>query len=121
MSNAECNTIEEYIALCPIERQDMLKQVEAAIRKGAPNAIGKISWKMPTYWQGENLIHFALAKKHIGIYPAPSAVVAFAEQLKDYKTSKGAIQFPFSKPIPYELITEIARFRAMEAEAKASK
>ena len=59
-------------------------------------------------WKGRNLIHFAANKRHIGLYPGEEAVAAFAEQLKDYKTSKGTIQFPYAKPLPLELIAEIA-------------
>ena len=64
--------------------------------------------KMPTYWKGRNIIHFAAIKNHIGLYPGGEAPVVFAEKLKDYKTSKGTIQFPLNKEIPLELIAEIA-------------
>jgi len=66
---------------------------------------------MPTFWQKENLIHFAVAKKHIGIYPCGEVTTVFAEQLRGYKTSKGAIQFPIGKPIDFELIAEITHWR----------
>ena len=79
-----------------------------AIRAGLPEAKEKISWSMPTYWQGRNLIHFAASKRHVGLYPGPEAVEAFAGQLTEYKTSKGAIQLPYGKPLPLALITEIA-------------
>ena len=65
---------------------------------------------MPTFWKGCNIIHFAAAKNHIGIYPGAEAIVAFADRLKDYKTSKGAIQLPGGKELPLELIAEIARW-----------
>ena len=66
---------------------------------------------MPTFWQGENLIHFAAFKKHIGIYPGGEATNVFAERLKDYKTSKGVIQFLLDKPIDYKLIADITTWR----------
>lgn len=109
------NTFEEYFALFPEEVQDILKQVRQTIRQAAPEAIEKISWQMPTFWQKENLVHFAAMKNHIGIYPGESGVSAFADKLTGYKTSKGAIQFPLSEPIPYDLIREITRFRVKEA------
>jgi uncharacterized protein YdhG (YjbR/CyaY superfamily) len=64
---------------------------------------------MPTFWQGENLIHFAAFKKHIGLYPGGEAIAVFAERLPGYKTSKGAIQLLLAKPIDYELIADIVR------------
>ena len=65
---------------------------------------------MPTFWKGRNIIHFAAAKKHIGLYPGPDAIGEFADQLAEYKTSKGAIQFPNNKPMPLDLITAIAKW-----------
>ena len=101
-------TIVEYIAAQPEEAQDYLRQVNAAIKASIPEAKEKISWSMPTYWKSRNLIQFAAFKKHIGLYPGPEAVAAFADRLTDYKTSKGTIQIPYSKPLPLELIREIA-------------
>ena len=108
-------TIDEYIGLFPENVQAILKAVRQTIRQAAPDAKEKISWQMPTFWQNENLVHFAAAKQHIGLYPGESGVRVFADKLKGYKTSKGAIQFPMSEPMPYELIAEITRFRVMEA------
>ena len=101
-------TIEEYIAAQPEEAQDYLRQVNATIKTSIPDAKEKISWSMPTYWKGRNLIQFAAFKRHIGLYPGPEVVEAFAGRLTEYKASKGAIQFPYSKPLPVELIREIA-------------
>ena len=103
-------TIEAYILSQPEELQPYLRQVNDVIKTSIPEAKEKISWSMPTYWKGRNLIQFAAAKKHIGLYPGPEAVEAFAERLKDYKTSKGTIQLPYSKPLPLELISEIAKW-----------
>jgi len=103
-------TIEEYILSQPEEMQPYLRQINDAIKASIPEAKEKISWSMPTYWKGCNLIQFAAFKKHIGLYPGPEAVEVFTEQLAKYKTSKGTIQLPYSKPLPLELITEIAKW-----------
>lgn len=107
----EVSDIDEYIAAQPPEIQPLLRQIRETIRTAAPDAVEKISWQMPTFWQKENLIHFAAFKKHIGIYPGGEATTVFAEQLTEYKTSKGAIQFLIDKPIDFELIAEITRWR----------
>lgn len=103
--------IEEYIAAQSEEVQPLLQSIRETIRAAAPDAIEKISWQMPTFWQGENIIHFAAFKKHIGLYPGGEATSEFAERLVGYKTSKGAIQLPLNKPIDYKLITDIVRWR----------
>ena len=103
-------TIEEYIAAQPAAAREYLRQVNAAIRASVPEAREKISWSMPTYWKGRNLIQFAAFKRHIGLYPGPEAVEAFAGRLTEYKTSKGTIQLPYNKPLPLELIAEMAKW-----------
>jgi len=104
-------TIDEYIARQPDGIRPILVKVRETIRAAAPDAVEKISWSMPTFWQGDNLIHFAACKKHLGIYPGYLALTPFADQLSDYHTTKSAIQFPYDKPIPYELIAKITAFR----------
>ncbi|MBE6127825.1 MAG: hypothetical protein E7185_00970 [Erysipelotrichaceae bacterium] len=101
-------TIQEYINSQEVNVRERLNAIYEAIRSAIPDAEERISWGMPTFWKGRNIIHFAPAKKHIGLYPGPEAVEAFREQLKDYKTSKGAIQLPNNKELPLSLVAEIA-------------
>ncbi|MCL2343642.1 MAG: DUF1801 domain-containing protein [Firmicutes bacterium] len=115
---AGTKTIDEYIAQFPAERQAVLQQIRRAIREAAPDAEERISYGMPAFWQGENLIYFAGAKNHIGIYPTGSGVEAFAGRLTQYGLSKGTIRIPWNQPAPYDLIADITRFRLAEAEAK---
>jgi uncharacterized protein YdhG (YjbR/CyaY superfamily) len=103
-------TIDEYISAQNPEVQPVLQKVRRTIRENAPDATEKISWSMPTFWQGENLIHFAAFKKHLGIYPGDLTSSPFIDKLDEYKHSKGAIQFPYDK-IDYGLIAEIVRYR----------
>ena len=101
-------SIDEYIAAQPEELRPRLESVRNTIREAIPEAKERISWQMPTYWKGRNLIHFAAAKKHIGIYPGGEATGVFAERLKDYDMSKGTIRLPNNKDLPLELIRDIA-------------
>lgn len=101
-------TIDAYIDAQPEEARPVLRQVREAIRKVLPQAEERIAWSMPTYWQKHNIIHFAGFKKHIGLYPGERAMERFAGRLQDYKTSKGAVQFPYNKELPLGLIAEIA-------------
>lgn len=103
-------TIDDYISAQSEELWPLLNQVRNTIREALPYAEERISWSMPTYWYKQNIIHFAAFKKHIGLYPGDKAVEHFSQRLTEYKTSKGAVQFPYSKPLPLELITEIAKW-----------
>lgn len=123
-SNNYSNT-DEYIALYPPEMQEKLSAIRKVIREEAPEATEKISYGMPTFYLSGNLVHFAAFKKHIGFYPCPSGISNFAERFAEYPSSKGAVQFPLDKPIPFELIREVVRFRVGEniraQEEKAAK
>jgi uncharacterized protein YdhG (YjbR/CyaY superfamily) len=70
---------------------------------------------MPTFrLNSKNLVHFAAFKNHIGFYPVPSGIEAFKFELSRYKQGKGSVQFPFDKPVPYELVKKIVMFRVAE-------
>lgn len=101
-------TIDEYISAQPEEVRQYLKEVRDAIRAVLPEAEERISWSMPTFWKGYNIIQFAGFKNHVGLYPGPEAVLEFSKRLEGYKTSKGTIQLPYGSPVPKELIADIA-------------
>jgi uncharacterized protein YdhG (YjbR/CyaY superfamily) len=107
----EFTTIDEYISAKNPDVQPILHKVRHVIRENAPDATEKMSWRMPTFWQGENLIHFASCKKHLGIYPGDLTLSPFIDKLGKYKHTKGAIQFPYDKEIDYNLIAEIVRYK----------
>jgi uncharacterized protein YdhG (YjbR/CyaY superfamily) len=112
--------IDEYIAGFPANVQEILQNIRLTIRKAAPEAQETISYQMPTFTLKGNLVHFAAFKKHIGFYPAPTGIDSFKEDLSVYKQGKGSVQFPLDKPIPYDLITRIVKFRVKENLARAA-
>lgn len=60
------------------------------------------------------LIHFAAHKHHLGLYPGEETIIEFSEQLTDYKTSKGAVQLPWSKQLPESLIRDMVQFSLLQ-------
>ena len=118
-------SIDEYIATFPEATQKILKKIRATIKAAAPEAEEKISYQMPTFTLKGNLVHFAAFKNHIGFYPTPTGIEKFKKELSVYERAKGSVQFPLDKPIPYDLISKIVKFRVKEnlgnAEAKAKK
>jgi uncharacterized protein YdhG (YjbR/CyaY superfamily) len=119
LMKSKIKTIDEYITSSPEDIQPILKKFRDAIREVAPQATETISWQMPTFKLNGYLVHFAAFKKHIGFYPAGTSVIEmYRDKLTDYKTSKGAVQFPLDKPLPIDLIKEMVRFRVKENLAK---
>ncbi len=121
MQKATFTTIDEYIATFPKEIQILLEQMRQTIHLAAPQAQEKISYQMPTFFLQGNLVHFAAFQNHIGFYPAPRGIAAFAQELAPYKGGKGSVQFPLDQPLPLELVSRIVKFRAAENLAKAKK
>ncbi len=115
-------TIDEYIDNAPEAIRDILRKVRQTIGKAAPKAAETISYGIPTFdLNGKHLVHFAGFKMHIGFFPTSSPISAFKEELAGYKTSKGTIQFPLDKPIPYGLIRKITAFRLIEVTGQTQK
>ena len=113
--------IDEYIAGYPQDIQEILQKIRMTIRKAAPDAQETIKYRMPTFTLKGNLVHFAAFKKHIGFYPPTTGTEEFKHELSGYEGPKGSVKFPFDKPIPFDLISKIVRFRVKENLEKAKR
>ena len=112
------STIDEYHASFPKNTRDILQKFRQTIKQIVPQATETISYNIPTFKLDKNLVHYAAFKEHIGFYPSTSPMEIFKEELKAYKTSKGAIQFPIDQPLPIALIKKIVKFRLDEEKKK---
>jgi len=113
--------INAYISEFPEEIRVILKQIRKTIQQTAPEAKEAIKYGMPTFVLNGNLVHFAAFKNHIGFYPAPSGIDAFIDELVVYRTGKGTLQFPLGKPIPFDLISKVVKFRVEENMKKTKR
>jgi uncharacterized protein YdhG (YjbR/CyaY superfamily) len=107
--------ITEYINAAPKEARKKLREIRACIRTSAPGAKESLKWGMPAFSYRRILVTSAAFKRHIGFYPTPSAVKAFAKDLSKFATARGSIQFPLEKPLPLPLIRKITAFRVRES------
>jgi uncharacterized protein YdhG (YjbR/CyaY superfamily) len=113
--------IDSYIAESPAEVRAKLQALRTTIHRAAPDAVEAIRYDIPTFVQGESLVHFAAFRNHIGFYPSPSGIAAFRKQLAGYKSSKGSVQFPLDRPLPLELVARIVKFRVEEVTGRAKR
>ena len=113
--------VDEYIAAQSPAIQEIFIKIRAIAKTHAPDAGEKISYGMPTFSGNGVLFHIAAQKKHLGFYPTPEGISAFADALSGYKASKGAVQFPYNKPIPYELIEKIIIHRIANDRKRKGK
>ena len=103
-------TVDEYIDAQDASVRPKLREVRAIIRAAIPEAQERMSWSMPTFWRGRNIIHFAASKRHLGLYPGGEATTVFADALKDYDVSKGTIRILWDRELSVELIQKIAKW-----------
>lgn len=112
------SSVDEYIASYSGDIKERMEILRKLILDCSPEITEKISWGMATFVLNGNLVHFSGEKKHMGFHPDPSAIIAFKDRLKDYKHSKGTVQLPYDKPMPYDLLREIVMFRVREQKEK---
>ena len=118
---ARPTNITEYIDAAPKEAQKKLREMRACIRAAAPGAKESLKWGMPAFSYHRILVTFKAFKHHLGFYPTPSALKAFAKELSKFTTASASIQFPLDKPLPLALIRKITAFRvkgSLEEDAK---
>ena len=108
-------SVGEYIKAAPKEARKKLREMRACILKAAPGAMEGLKWGMPAFSFKRILVTFAAHQNHIGFYPTPSAVEAFAKELSKFNTARGSIQFPLHQPLPLPLIRKITEFRVQES------
>lgn len=107
-------TVEEYIARYEGEARARMERLRELILGASPLITEKISWGMATFVLNGNLIHFAGEKRHIGLHPGPEAIAHFAGRFGEYRFSKGTLQLPYDKPMPWDLIRDIIAYCVAE-------
>jgi uncharacterized protein YdhG (YjbR/CyaY superfamily) len=113
-------TIDDYIAGHPPKIRARLSAMRKTIRKHAPGAEEKISYRIPTFYLDGNLVHFAAFDRHVGFYPGAAGIATFKDALAPYKSAKGSVQFPHDEPLPLDLVAEIVRFRVAQQASKSA-
>ena len=116
---AKYQTVDEYIKAFPKDVQGVLKKMRQTIKEAAPGAIETISYQIPTFkLNGKGLVYFAAFQSHIGFYPIQAGLEGVEKELSQYKQGKGSVQFPLDRPIPYDLVKKITRYRVEETAGK---
>ncbi len=119
--NPKPESVDQYLSWFTGEIRERLELIRVTLKNELPEAKEVISYHMPAFKTSEVLVYYAVAKNHIGFYPTNSGVAEFKNELEEYQTSKGAIQFPHNKPLPLDLIVAIAQFRFLEVQAKQAR
>jgi len=108
--------VDAYIAGAPTGAQDKLRNIRAAIRQVAPDAVESISYGMAGYDKGR-IAWFGIMKTHIGLYLRPPIIAEHKDELAGYTTTKSAVHFPLDKTLPIGLIKKLVRARIKKNKA----
>ena len=108
------NEVDEYIAAAPSAAQPLLRRIRALIKKNAPDAEERISYRMPYYHYNGRLVYFAVHSNHVGVYALGQTHEA--EGLQKYVAAKGTLQFPFNVELPEAKLSALIRKRVRENE-----
>jgi uncharacterized protein YdhG (YjbR/CyaY superfamily) len=114
-------TIDDYIQAFPPEARRRLEAIRKLVRKLAPDATEKISYRMPAFHLNGTLLYFAAFKNHIGFFPTAGGVLPFEKELSKYVHGRGSIQFPMDEDLPVKLIERIVKHRVKECSIKGAR
>jgi uncharacterized protein YdhG (YjbR/CyaY superfamily) len=114
-------TVDAYIAAAAPAAQKRLREIRAAVRRGAPGATEEMKWNMPAFSSGRILVMFAAFKKHVGVFPTAAVLEALDKETARYEKTRGGIKFSLDKPVPVTLITKMTKLRVRQLAEKDSK
>lgn len=116
MNKSKPGTVEEYIAMAPMEAQGILQELRSILKEVVPEASESLKWGVPVFEQGRILFSYAAYKSHLNFMPTRPALLPFLDELSEFKTGKDTIQFPYGKPLPKLLIRKIASHRLKQVQ-----
>lgn len=109
-------TVEDYFDSQPEMIRKALIELRDCIYEAEPNTIEMINYNIPAYaliegGKRDQQIMIAGYKKHVGLYPHPTVIEKFYNELSKYKKGKGSVQFPIHSPLPKQLIVKMVKHR----------
>jgi uncharacterized protein YdhG (YjbR/CyaY superfamily) len=109
-------SVDEYFDAQPENTKNALIGLRDCIYEAEPDAVEMFNYNIPAYaliegGKREQQIMIAGYKKHVGLYPHPTVMEKFDNQLSGYKKGKGSVQFPIDKPLPKQLIVRMVKYR----------
>lgn len=116
-ARADPVAVAAYIDAAPEPARSRLRALADVVRAEAPAGSERIAYGLATWHQRENLLHLGAFDRHVGVYPGPAAIVAFADELAAFTTTKGAIRVPHDAPLPTELIRRLTRWRLAQVSS----
>lgn len=114
-------TIAAFITAQPLAVQPPLQAMYGILKAALPAAEERISYQMPTFWQGQAIVYFDAGEGYLGFYPTSGPIAQFVADLTGYRRSKGAVHLPLDQPLPAALITKMVQWQLAQVQSGAAK
>lgn len=112
------NEVDEYLAQQPEGHRALLERIRAKVKSIVPDAEECISYKIPTFKYKGMLCSYAGFTNHVSFFPGKQPIVDCADDLKEFKTSAGTVQFTLENPLPDAVLEKMIRICAERNEKK---
>ncbi|QRN85741.1 DUF1801 domain-containing protein [Clostridia bacterium] len=114
--NSQFQSVDDYMKEQPEKCRKALQDIRSYILEVVPDAQELINYNIPAFalvkgGKREQQVMIAGYKHHVGLYPHPTTMVHFLDELKEYKTGKGSVQFPINEALPKDLIMKMVKYR----------
>lgn len=107
--------IEKYIKKFPPEAKKKVLQLREIIQKAAPKTTEEVEHgAIAVKSKEEYIVWYSCSRRKVSLFPKATTIEKFKEDLKDYKITKGTIEFPLEEALPVDLISKIVKYRIKE-------
>jgi len=122
-ANSATGEVEAYLAKVPEPARTTLEKLRATIRSIVPpDTTEKLSYGIPSFHYKGGLVAYAAFKKHCSFFPMQASLIdEMNDELKNYRTAKGTLQFPQDKPLPPALVKKMVKARIAENDRKKAR
>ena len=109
--------VDRYLASLDEPKRSTLEAIRQTILEIIPEADQCISYGVPAFkLEGKAVAGFAAFKNHLSYLPHSGSVFPeLGDEIAQYKTSSGALQFPVDRPLPKALVRKLIAVRKRQA------
>ena len=101
--------------------QPLLRQLRRALREAVPDANECIKWSDPAFTLDRILFMFSAQKNYVSFAPTPSVISHFADRLGELETTRCTVKFAYGRPLPEELVKDMATQRLCDVLERGAK
>ena len=111
-------TVEGYLDGLPENQSNALRALQQQIKTLLPLAEETISYGMPAFKQNGIIVYYAAFTNHMSLFVMPAVLNQVRALIPGRSTTKSAIHFTETNPIPAAVVEQCILLRVQEIEKK---